>query len=72
MAATPTDKIHVPEGFRVELLRSIPKETEGSWVNLCVDPQGWLITSDQYGGLYRVTLNPGEAANPVPFKRWFC
>src|SRR5262249_1661179 len=31
------------------------KETEGSWVNLCVDPQGRLYTSDQYGPLYRIT-----------------
>jgi putative heme-binding domain-containing protein len=56
--ATPVEKIHVPEGFRVELLYSIPKEREGSWVNLCVDPKGRLIVSDQYGSLYRVTPPP--------------
>ncbi len=63
--ATPVEKIHVPDGFRVELLRSIPKEEEGSWVNLCVDPQGRLITSDQYGGLYRVTLLRADQAEQV-------
>lgn len=57
-AATPAKKIRAPEGFRVELLYSIPKDQEGSWVNLCVDSKGRLITSDQYGGLYRVTPPP--------------
>ena len=54
-AATPPEKIHVPEGFKVELLYSVPKDEEGSWVNLCFDPKGRLIVSDQYGGLYRIT-----------------
>ena len=53
--ATPADKIRVPEGFRVELVYSVPKSKEGSWVNICHDPQGRLIVSDQGGGLYRVT-----------------
>jgi putative heme-binding domain-containing protein len=56
--ATPTEKIKLPEGFRVELLYSVPKEVQGSWVNLCVDPQGRLFVSDQYGSLYRVTVQP--------------
>jgi putative heme-binding domain-containing protein len=55
-AATPAEQIHVPAGFHVDLLYSVPKEQEGSWVNLCYDPKGRLIVSDQYGGLYRVTL----------------
>ncbi|HEX4415881.1 MAG TPA: c-type cytochrome [Lacipirellulaceae bacterium] len=53
-AATPAKNIHVPEGFKVELLYSVPKEQEGSWVNICVDPKGRLIVSDQYGSLYRI------------------
>jgi putative heme-binding domain-containing protein len=62
-AASPATRIKVPEGFQVELLYSVPKETQGSWVNMAVDPKGRLIVSDQYGGLYRVTLPPaGEAA----------
>ena len=28
---------------------------QGSWVNMCVDPKGRLIVSDQYGPLYRIT-----------------
>src|SRR5690349_20855198 len=54
-AATPADKIHVPDGFKVELLYSVPKEEEGSWVNICYDPNGRLIVSDQYGSLSRLT-----------------
>jgi putative heme-binding domain-containing protein len=53
--ATPVERIKVAKGFKVELLYSVPKEKEGSWVNLCVDPKGRLITSDQYGPLYRIT-----------------
>ena len=54
-AATAAETLKVPKGFHVELLYSVPKPSEGSWVNLCVDPKGRLIVSDQYGSLYRVT-----------------
>ncbi len=53
--ATPVESLKVAKDFKVELLYSVPKEKEGSWVNLCVDPKGRLIVSDQYGSLYRVT-----------------
>src|SRR5262249_9863878 len=53
--ATPAEKIKVREGFKVELLYSVPREKEGSWVSMCTDPRGRLIVSDQEGGLYRIT-----------------
>ncbi len=53
--ATPVSRIKAPAGFRVELLYSVPGVEQGSWVNLCVDPKGRIIASDQYGGLYRFT-----------------
>ena len=53
--APPADSIRLPEGFRAELIYSVPDD-QGSWVSLTVDPQGRLITSDQYGGLYRIEL----------------
>lgn len=53
--STPIDALKIAKDFRVELLYTVPKEIEGSWVNMCVDPKGRLIVSDQYGGLYRVT-----------------
>ena len=43
-------------GFTAEKLYTVPKSEQGSWVAMTVDPQGRLITGDQYGGLYRVTL----------------
>src|SRR5262249_41688555 len=56
--ATPAEQLKVAKGFKVELLYSVPKDKQGSWVNLCVDPKGRLITSDQYGPLYRITPPP--------------
>ena len=54
-ASTPIDRITALPGFKVELLYSVPGETQGSWVNLCADKKGRLLVSDQYGGLYRIT-----------------
>lgn len=54
-------------GFRVDLIYSVPEAEQGSWVNLAVDPKGRLITSDQYGGLYRVTL-PSPQAGGIAVK----
>jgi hypothetical protein len=63
--ATPVDKIKMAKGFKVELLYSVPKEQEGSWVSMTQDDKGRLICSDQYGALYRITPpaiggSPGE------------
>jgi hypothetical protein len=48
--------IKVAKDFKIELLYSVPRETEGSWVAMCIDAKGRLIVSDQNGALYRVTL----------------
>ncbi len=63
--ATPAESVKVRDGFKVELLYSVPKDQEGSWVAMTQDDQGRLICSDQYGALYRVTppalgSSPGE------------
>lgn len=50
-------RIAVPEGFVAELVYAVPR-TQGSWVSLAVDGRGRLITSDQVGGLYRITPMP--------------
>ncbi len=62
-SSTPAARIKAPKGFRVDLLYSVPKESQGSWVNMAVDPKGRLIVSDQYGKLYRVT--PPPAGGPA-------
>lgn len=61
--ATPIDLITAIDGFKVELLYSVPGKDQGSWVNLCTDDKGRLLVSDQFGGLYRIT--PPLAGEPV-------
>ena len=52
--AGPAENLKLPEGFKAELLYSVPAE-QGSWVSITHDPKGRLIASDQYGKLYRIT-----------------
>jgi putative heme-binding domain-containing protein len=66
-AATDPATMKVAKGFAVELLYSVPKNEQGSWVNMCVDPKGRLIVSDQYGSLYRVT--PGQGGKPTAVEK---
>jgi putative heme-binding domain-containing protein len=62
---TPGANLKVPKDFKVDLLYNVPKDEQGSWVAMCVDSKGRLITSDQYGKLYRVTLPaPGLSTEP--------
>ncbi len=60
--------VTVPAGFKVELLYTVPKEQEGSWVALTVDPKGRLIACDQYGSIYRMevpAIGKTELLKPV-------
>ncbi len=52
------DKLKLPAGFKVEHLYSPSENEQGSWVAMTFDPKGRLITSDQYGALYRLELAP--------------
>jgi putative heme-binding domain-containing protein len=61
--ATPIDRIKAADGFKVELLYSVPGVEQGSWVNLCTDNKGRILVSDQFGGLYRIT--PPAPGQPV-------
>ena len=62
--ATPVEKLKVLKDFKVELLHTVPKDQQGSWVSMCVDPKGRLIVSDQYGKLYRLTVPaPGQGGS---------
>ena len=54
IVTAPAD-IRTPPGFKVELIYTVPKAEQGSWVGLTVDDKGRLIATDQYGGLYRLT-----------------
>ena len=54
--ATDAASLKLPAGFKAELLYTVAGPEYGSWVSLCVDPKGRLITSDQDGKLYRLTV----------------
>ncbi|MEQ1860550.1 MAG: c-type cytochrome [Chthoniobacteraceae bacterium] len=56
VAIDPKD-IAVPQGFKAELLYTVPKPEQGSWVSMTVDGKGRLITCDQGGGLYRIDVS---------------
>ncbi|NQZ60173.1 MAG: heme-binding protein, partial [Lentisphaeraceae bacterium] len=43
-------------GFKAEKIYDIPGKTQGSWVGLTYDDKKRLIACDQYGGIYRLTL----------------
>jgi putative heme-binding domain-containing protein len=58
--ATPAESLTLLPGFKAELLYSVPRGEQGSWVNMCFDPQGRLIVSNQNGILYRVTVDKPE------------
>lgn len=54
----------VLDGFEVQLLYEVPRESEGSWVSLGTDADGNLVASDQgNGGTYRITIG-GDEDNP--------
>ncbi len=66
-SGTPTDPttLEVVPGFKVELIYTVPKAEEGSWVSMTEDPKGRLIVGDQYGGIYRVTVPPAGTTQGV-------
>lgn len=54
-------KLKVQEGFKAEHLFSPGDNEKGSWVAMAFDDKGRLITSDQYGTLYRMEVSePGS------------
>jgi putative heme-binding domain-containing protein len=67
---TPLVRMKVKQGFRLELLYTVPNAEQGSWVNLCLDNKNRVIASDQYGGLYRFTPPPpGEPLDPAKIEK---
>lgn len=63
--ATPAERLTVAKGFRVERLYSVPSKQQGSWVSMCVAPDGRLIVCDQYGGLFYVKVPPIGATSAI-------
>ncbi len=59
------DKLKLTQGFRAEHLYSPSANEQGSWVAMTFDHKGRMITSDQYGALYRLALPAiGDSARP--------
>jgi putative heme-binding domain-containing protein len=52
------NKLKLLPGFRAEHLYSPSENKRGSWVAMTFDDRGRMITSDQYGFLYRLELPP--------------
>ena len=53
-------------GFKAEHLYSISENSAGSWVSMTFDDKGRMIASDQYGGLYRLTIPAIGAGSTTP------
>ncbi len=67
-ADSKVDKLKLQPGFKAEHLYSPSENGQGSWVSMCFDNKGRLITSDQYGGLYRLTLPALGSGSTKPTK----
>ena len=65
LSALEGEKITVPEGFVCELVYSVPRARQGSWVALTFDDAGRAYAADQHGFLYRLELSPGGPAERV-------
>ncbi len=50
--------LKLPAGFHADHLYSPGIHDQGSWVAMTFDDKGRMITSDQYGNLYRLTIPP--------------
>jgi putative heme-binding domain-containing protein len=52
------EKLKLLTGFKAEHLYSPSENKNGSWVAMTFDTKGRMITSDQFGYLYRLTIPP--------------
>lgn len=52
------EKLKLLPNFKAEHLYSPSESKNGSWVAMTFDDKGRMITSDQYGYLYRLTIPP--------------
>lgn len=61
-ASLPAEELRVAPGLRAELVYSVPRARQGSWISLAIDPAGRIVASDERGGLYRlVPIPPGSS-----------
>ena len=60
------DKIRIQPGFKIEHIISPSDDKLGSWVSMTFDDKGRMICSDQYGGLFRLTIPAIGAGSAKP------
>ncbi|CAH0996135.1 hypothetical protein EMA8858_02265 [Emticicia aquatica] len=60
------DKLKLQEGFKAEHLYSPSENGQGSWVSMTFDNKGRMITSDQYGFLYRLKIPAINSGSTKP------
>lgn len=61
------EKLNLKKGFQAEHLYSPAENDQGSWVAMTFDDKDRLITSDQFGALYRLELPTigSNSSNPM-------
>ncbi|MDB4292603.1 c-type cytochrome [Maribacter sp.] len=59
------EKLKLQPGFKADHLYSPSENNQGSWVAMTFDDKNRLITSDQYGALYRMEIPPIGSGNSV-------
>ncbi|MFB0906693.1 MAG: heme-binding protein, partial [Spirosomataceae bacterium] len=59
-------KLTLQPGFTAEHLYSPSENKQGSWVSMCFDNKGRMIASDQYGGIYRLTIPAIGSSDVTP------
>ena len=67
--STPAESIQLASGFKAELIYTVPRSEQGSWVALTVDAKGRLLTADQYGAVYRITPPAVGASAPASVEK---
>ena len=67
--ARPAPELNLLDGFSAELVYTVPKDEQGSWVSLTLGPKGRIYASDQGDkGIYRIvpaTIGEPESTTSV-------
>ena len=66
LSSVQADELKVAEGFECKKIYQVPNKQQGSWVAIAIHDDGRLITADQYGSIYYVTVNGNEAPKVEP------
>ena len=65
-AVADPESLILQPGFKADLVYTVPRDLQGSWVSLAVSPEGDLVAGDQGGVLWHISLK--DPAKPVVTK----